>query len=181
MKGVVFTEFLDFVEERHSRAVMRDTVIDAKVVSEGVYVATGTYPACEMAALVGVLSEKTGAPVAALLRLYGEHVFSRFHDSYPYLFDGVDDAFTMLAGIEDNIHAEVRKLYNDAELPSFEVLEHDQRRFRMVYRSSRRLGDFCEGLIRGCLAHFGETAEISRRDLAGENEQAIEFTIVRTP
>jgi hypothetical protein len=49
----------------------------------------------------------------------------------------------------------------------------------MVYRSPRRLGDLAEGLLRGCIEHFGEEVEIRRQDLAGGPEQTVRFTLVR--
>jgi len=33
-----------------------------------------------------------------------------------------------------------------------------------VYHSKRPLADLAEGLIRGCIAHFGEAIEVERHD-----------------
>ncbi|MEL7488406.1 MAG: heme NO-binding domain-containing protein [Pseudomonadota bacterium] len=177
MKGVVFTEFFSFVEDAHSPEYLQEVIDASAVPSRGVYASTGTYHACEMAALVGALSHKTGADAATLLRVFGEHLFARFLDGFPTLFDDFDNAFDFLAAIESHIHSEVRKLYEDAELPSFDVAEHSPDRFRLIYTSSRHLGDFCEGLIRGCLSHFNEPASIRRRTIASTPNSVIEFTI----
>lgn len=180
MKGVVFTELFSFVEDGHSPEFLQETIDDSKVPSKGVYTATGTYPVCEMASLVATLSKKTGAEVPDLLRVFGEHLFHRFHDGHPSMFEGVDNAFDFLVSVEDHIHVEVKKLYPDAELPRLDVAEHTPNRFRLIYTSSRHLGDFCEGLIRGCLAHFKETAVITRKDLESDPNAVIEFTIEKT-
>ena len=180
MKGIVFTEFFSFVEEQHSIEFLQDVIDRSDLDSKGVYASTGTYPACEMAALVGSLGQKTGADTSSLLRVFGEHLFRRFFRGHPIFFEGVDNAFDFLSTVENKIHVEVRKLYPDAELPSFEVVEHTAARFRMIYRSSRHLGDFCEGLIQGCLAHFGETAKIIKKTLETAPDSVIEFTIERT-
>ncbi len=179
MKGVVFTELFSFVEDQHSPEFLQEAINLSEVPSKGVYTATGTYPACEMAALVASLSEKTGHDVSTLLRVFGEHLFTRFAAGYPEMLEGVDNAFDFLDSIETHIHVEVRKLYPDAELPHFETLEHTADRFRMVYTSSRKLGDFCEGLIQGCLTHFSEEASIERREIADGAEAVIEFIVTK--
>ena len=123
------------------------------------------------------MSVKAGLPVSALLKLYGEHLFSRFVVKYPHFFDGVSNAFNFLAEVENHIHKEVFKLYPDAELPSFTIETHSPSHFCMVYSSSRPFGDLCEGLIIGCLKHFGETAEIVREDLQGAPLTRVRFHI----
>ena len=180
MKGIVFTEFFSFVEEQHSIEFLQEVIDNSDLDSKGVYASTGTYPACEMAALVGALGRKTGADTSSLLRVFGEHLFRRFFRGHPIFFEDIDNAFDFLATVENKIHVEVKKLYPDAELPSFEVVEHNAARFRIIYRSSRRLGDFCEGLMRGCLIHFGETAEITSKTLEDSPESVIEFIIERS-
>jgi len=72
---------------------------------------------------------------------------------------------------------DVKKLYPDAELPSFDILEHTTNRFVMNYKSARGLGDLCEGLIEECLVHFDKPATISRRLIAEDPITIIEFTI----
>jgi hypothetical protein len=123
-----------------------------------------------MVALVLALSARSGAAVPDLLRAFGEYLFGRFATGYPAFFSGQHDAFTFLSGIESIIHAEVRKLYPDAELPTFEVEHHDDRRLVIVYSSGRHFEDLAEGLIRGCIAHFGRPATL-RRETIGEGAQ----------
>jgi len=170
MKGVVFTEFMDMVEQRFSSDMLDDIIGDAQLPSGGAYTSVGTYPHGEMVALVSALSARSGAAVPDLLRAFGEYLFGRFVKGYPAFFSGQNDAFTFLAGIEDVIHAEVRKLYPDAELPRFEVEHHDDRRLVIVYSSGRHFEDLAEGLIAGCVAHFGRPTTV-RRETVGEGEQ----------
>jgi len=170
MKGVVFTEFLEMVEQRFSADMVDDIIDDARPPSGGAYTAVGTYPHEEMVTLVVALSARSGAAVPDLLRAFGEYLFGRFVKGYPAFFSGQQDAFAFLAGIEHIIHAEVRKLYPDAELPHFEVEHHDDRRLAIVYSSGRHFEDLAEGLIRGCIAHFGRPA-VLRRETLGEGPQ----------
>ena len=52
MKGVVFTEFLDFVEDQTSYDVVDEMLERADTPSGGVYSATGKYEYEELASLV---------------------------------------------------------------------------------------------------------------------------------
>ncbi len=177
MKGVVFTEFYEFVEEQHSPMLLQEIINHANLESRGVYTATGTYPTCEMGALVTTLAEKTDSDVSALLKLFGEHLCAHFYKSSPHFFDNVSTAFDLLASVETHIHVDVKKLYPDAELPTFEILEHTKDRFIMLYKSSRGLGDLCEGLIKGCLDHYEETARLQRTLITNDPITIIKFTL----
>ncbi len=161
MKGIVFTEFMEMVEEKWSLD-MADVIIQrAAVPSKGAYTAVGTYPHEEMMALVAALAQETGMAASDLIRAFGAHMFQRFHKLYPRFFEGVSGSFQLLAGIEHIIHAEVRKLYPDAELPTFEV-EEGPGSLTLTYHSRRHFADLVEGLIRGCVEHYGEAIEVTR-------------------
>lgn len=177
MKGVVFTEFYEFVEEQYSPIVLQKIINGADLKSQGVYTATGTYPFCEMGALVGSAVEESGLPVSTLLKAFGRHLLTYFVNGNAHHFEAADNTFDFLHVVEDHIHVDVRKLYPDAELPSFEMLEHTEKRFVMIYKSSRGLGDLCEGLIEGCMDHYGEEGEIKQELLTREPITQIKFTI----
>ena len=120
MLGVVFSEFMDMVEERFPPDVF-DHLIDiseTRFDSAGDYTAVGKYDHNEMVSLISELSEKTGVPLTTLIETYGRHLFGRFNDRYPAFFEDIKDSFDFLSGIEDRIHSEVRKLYPHAELPA---------------------------------------------------------------
>ncbi|MEL7340130.1 MAG: heme NO-binding domain-containing protein, partial [Bacteroidota bacterium] len=55
MKGIVFTEFLEMVEDTFGFETADNIVSQAELPSGGVYTAVGTYPALEMVSLVGKL------------------------------------------------------------------------------------------------------------------------------
>lgn len=162
MKGVVFTEFLEMVEVRFSADMVDDIIADAELPHVGAYTAVGTYPHEEMVAMVVALSERSGIAVGELLKGFGEHLFARFVVAYPVFFEGATDAFTFLSGIDGIIHVEVRKLYPDAELPKFDVEQHDAERLVLLYDSRRHFEDLADGMMRGCIAHFGGGIAVAR-------------------
>jgi hypothetical protein len=179
MKGVVFTEFLEMVEDRFSAEMVDDIIEDSNLASGGAYTAVGTYPHGEMVAMVVALSQRSGLALRDLLLAFGEHLFGRFAHGYPSFFVQQTNAFDFLAGIEQVIHAEVLKLYPDAQLPRFTVEEHTPQRLVLVYESVRHFEDLAEGLMRGCLAYFGEQADISRQAVHGNGPQQERFVLTR--
>ena len=56
MKGVVFTEFLEMVEDQFGYETVDAIIVNSKVPSEGAYTAVGTYPSSEIFSLVEHLS-----------------------------------------------------------------------------------------------------------------------------
>lgn len=177
MKGVVFTEFYDFVETHHSPLMLQEIINQANLGSDGSYTATGTYPSCEMGSLVMAASTKLGADVSDLLKLFGKHLLSHFARQYPQYFNEAKSSFELLESVENHIHKDVRKLYPDAELPTFDMIENSEDRFEMIYQSARGLGDLCEGLIAGCMEYYGELGTITQKKLSDVPVTRIRFTI----
>lgn len=179
MKGIVFTEFLEMVEDHFSLRMVDDILQQAQPPSGGAYTAVGTYPHAEMVALVTALSLKAQMPVPDLLRAFGRHLFGRFARLYPRFFNGVDDPLVFLAGIESIIHAEVLKLYPDAELPRFTVEHHDAHQLVLIYRSPRQMHELALGLMEGCVDHFGQPVRIAGTPAPEHGADAFRFELVR--
>jgi len=170
MKGIVFTEFIEMVEQTWSVDFASDLLDSCDLPSGGVYTAVGSYPHTEMVTLVVRLSELSGKSVPALLEAYGEYLFGRFTVLYPALLAPYRSALELVASIESVIHVEVRKLYPDAELPQFEVLDSSADHLEIQYRSERHLADLAQGLIRAAIRHYGEEGrvELERTDQPDE-------------
>jgi Haem-NO-binding len=162
MKGIVFTEFLEMVEDRFSPDMVDDIIEAAAPPNGGAYTAVGTYDHSELVNMVVALSEKSGMPVPALVHAFGQHMFGRFLANFPGFFTGVTGAVQFLSGIEDIIHAEVLKLYPDAQLPKFDCEPMPDGGLRMVYRSPRHFEDLAHGLIDGAVAHWGGGYSVTR-------------------
>ena len=77
----------------------------------------------------------------ALQTAFGRYLFTRFAAVYPQFFAGVSCSFDFFELVETYIHVEVRKLYPDAELPSFDIQRQGAERITMVYRSARRMDE----------------------------------------
>jgi hypothetical protein len=177
MKGIIFTEFLDMVEQRFSPLVVEQMITAAQLPSGGAYTSVGKYDHGEIWSLVCELSKVCDTSVPDLFKAYGEYLFSRLASGYAQLLSGMSCAFDVLQALDGVIHGEVRRLYPDAELPRFDVVERSADRIVLVYSSKRHFADLAEGLIRGCLRHFHETAVITREQLSAEDGSRVRFSI----
>jgi len=179
MKGIVFTEFLEMVEQEFGLLVADKIVTESKLESGGVYTAVGTYNHAEMVQLVTRLSEETKTPINSLLLAYGEYFFKVLADSYPSFFEGVPTAFSFLSSIENYIHVEVLKLYPDAELPRFDISQPSEKVLEMVYHSERKMAAFARGLLNSSIKFFDEEIAILSEDFSGDGSR-VKFTLIKS-
>lgn len=178
MKGVVFTEFLEMVEDRFS-PVIAETIIDrADLPSGGAYTAVGTYDHSEIVALVVELAKETDLEIAVLLEAFGEYLLGSFSETYPDFFKDFESAFDFLPTVHQHIHVEVRKLYPNAELPTLTVERPEPGQMTVLYESARGFAGVAEGLIKGCIAHFGDDIAVTSEDLSEGTGNKVRFTLV---
>ena len=178
MKGVVFTGFLDLVEDNFGYQMVDKIITDSDLPSGGVYTSIGTYPHREIVQLVMQLSKHTEIPVSTLLKLYGQHFFSVLTNQYGHFLTKVTSAFQLLESIDNHIHIEVKKLYPDAELPNFETTRLDENTLEMLYTSERKMADFAEGLIESCLKYYNEKGLIEKTNIT-EDGSKVRFLITK--
>ncbi|WP_406683448.1 heme NO-binding domain-containing protein [Seonamhaeicola sp. MEBiC1930] len=160
MKGIVFSEFLELVEEKFGMEMVDKIINESNLESGGAYTAVGTYAFSEMLQLLQSLSGNTGISIDDLLLTYGEHFFKVLKENYSDMLAAYNGPLEMLSSIENHIHVEVKKIYPDAELPTFEVLEKTKTRLVMIYTSSRAMHYFGLGLMNKTFEHFNSSAEI---------------------
>ena len=177
MKGIVFSEFISMVENEFSIETADEIITASNLKSEGAYTTVGTYPHEEMVELVSHLSTKTNIAVPELLRAFGNYLFQRFTVIHADYIVNHQSAFELLKLLDGHIHVEVRKLYTETELPSFEHEENADGSLILIYKSRRALADFAQGLLEGCVAHFQHAMQIERQDIPEENGAHSRFTL----
>ena len=181
MKGVVFVELLSMAETLLGEDTVDDILENSNLASGGAYSSVGNYPCSELMTLVGAFSQSSGQPAAVLQAAFGNWIFGKFSESYTTFFEGKTDAFSMLEVIESEVHVEVRKIYPEAELPSFHTQRIKPDLLEMIYASERPLIDFCQGMIEACLAHFGQKAIITKEHITTSACFAARFRIQLVP
>lgn len=179
MKGIVFTELIDMVEATFGADLMDDVFEDCTLESDGAYTAVGTYDHQELLQIVGVLSKHSDIPVRDLVHKYGHHLFSRFHTLMPQFFEKPQSAFEFLQSVHGYIHVEVKKLYPDAALPTFETDLKGDDTLIMTYRSQCPFADFAHGLMQGCVDFYKENIQIEGEDKNSGDEFCRVFTLTK--
>lgn len=177
MKGIVFTEFFELVENLFDANMVENIIDDCDFDHGGAYTAVGTYPHTELLQLVGALSKTTNISVRDLVYKYGYHLFFRFNTLMPNFFEEPKCAFEFLESVHGTIHVEVKKLYPDAQLPSFETFRPTDDSLVMVYQSQCPFADFAHGLISGCIDFYEEAIEITSEDENTESTFSRIFTL----
>lgn len=167
MKGVIFTEFMEMVEDRFSVDVAEQIIENANLPSKGEYTSLGTYSHEEVLSLVTHLSQQSGTEEGELVMVFGEYLFGRFAEIHADFLVGVPTSFDFISKVEEFIHIEVQKLYPDAHPPRLSCKRLADNKMELHYRSHRPFAVLAEGLINGCAAHFNETLTIDRQDLPG--------------
>ncbi|MEQ6122519.1 heme NO-binding domain-containing protein [Reichenbachiella sp. MALMAid0571] len=176
MKGVVFTEFLEMVETKFGLETVNEIIEQSELKSEGIYTSIGTYDFSEMQSLIGSLSTHTSIPVDDLIYVYGEYFFNYLISTHPKIFEHYKSPAHFLKSVEGHIHVQVRKIYPDAELPTFEVSEVTDNIMEMTYSSPRALYKFAEALIVKTFAFYKHKITISFNKLKKDGT-LVKFTI----
>lgn len=177
MKGIVFTEFLDYVDATLGSNMVDDIIDDCAFEHGGAFTAVGTYDYREMVALVTALSRRTSSGVPVLLQGFGRHLCGRFAHLYPKFFENKVCLFDFLESVNGHIHVEVHKLYPDAELPAFSTHARSEDRLALDYRSCRPMASLALGLITGASDHYGEAVEISQEAHRENGEDFVRFSV----
>ena len=177
MKGLVFKEFMSMVEEKFGYETVDAIIEDSKLESKGAYTSVGTYNHEEIIKLVQSLSHKTKIPVADLVKEFGRALIPVFVKGFPDFFKE-KNSFAFLKSLNDYIHEEVKKLYPDAELPTFITKSESEKELVLEYQSARPLADLAEGLIDGLIKYNNEPIEVSTQSPPGPPTARI-FTLKR--
>ena len=158
--GVLFNVVEDVVDETLP-ADSWDSALDTACLT-GAYTSLGDYGDEELVGIVSAVAGQTGLAPADVLRHVGRHGYGQLVGRQPDLVAGIDDLGALLHQLDDVIHPEVLKLYPEAELPAFAVTDEGPGRWRLDYRSRRRLCHLAEGLIEGAAATYGVDVRIDQ-------------------
>lgn len=178
MKGIVFTEFLQMVESEYGLETV-DAIIEASsLASGGAYTAVGTYEFSEMLQLVNQLALMTNMAVDDLLYVFGLHLFDGLKNAHPDIVASYKNPLNLLYSIEDHIHVQVKKLYPEADLPTFKILERTDRSLNMIYSSTRGLYALAHGLIVKTFEHFKKGVKVDMQ-LLNEQGTEVKFAVIQ--
>lgn len=175
MEGIVFTEFLDMIEEMWGIASL-DKIVDTTLASGGIYTIGGTYPPSELTHLVHRTHANTGEPIRRIYLLLGRRLFNKFTRLDKEVFEQYTTAFDFLDRLHEYLSGFVHRIHPDLETSDFISRRIGPSQMIVTYRSKKKLGDLAEGIIQGVFEHYAEEAEIFGEKVS-ETGDEVQFTI----
>jgi hypothetical protein len=179
MKGLIFNEFLGYVEGSMSYDMVDKILLSCELESGGAYTSIGTYDHHELFCLIDALGKEVNKPSCQILEEFGEYLFTVFVNKYPQFFRKKVSTFHFLSRVETHIHVEVKKFYQDVDLPHFRTKSPNPSQLILTYVSSRPLADFAEGLLKGCIRYHAEDIAVIRKDLPVKQGSKSQFILTK--
>lgn len=152
---MIFTELVGFLEATGGEVFADDVITATALPNDGAFTTVGNYPAAWAIGLVETAARLTGHDANRLCEDYGHYLFARLRTHFPAVVERYRSSDAMLSHVASHIHEEVRVLYPDARPPLVETTA-DGDALRVRYESHRPFAHIAFGLIRACLAHYGD-------------------------
>ncbi|SEG86332.1 heme NO-binding domain-containing protein [Marinobacterium lutimaris] len=181
MLGVVYTSFIEMVEEKFSPEIADQLLANPQLQYGGIYTAVGSYEHHDIIRMAIHLSEISGIPADDLVPAFGEYLFHQLVQRYPQMIEDCHSMLDLLQGIETSIHTQVRALYPSASLPSFECIREADNHLVMQYESKRPFVNLALGLIQGAANHYGQQYEIEVVRARDNEDNKASFYITTQP
>jgi hypothetical protein len=175
VKGVVFNLLESVVSAAHG-ADAWDDLLDAAGVS-GAYTSLGNYDDAELEALLAAAARSLGQEREDVLRWFGRQAMPALAAACPDFFTPHTSSRPFVAGVNDIIHAEVRKLYPGAACPHFGLFETEEGGLILRYQSPRRMCALAEGFLQGAADWYGETIDVSHTRCVSHGDSHCELNV----
>lgn len=176
MKGVIFIMLEEEIRDEVGQEAW-DQVLDEAGL-EGVYTTLGNYPHEEFVELLEAAEPYTGETGRDAQKWFGRRALHQFTRKHPHLFEPHDSTLSFAGSLNDVIHPEVRKLYPEAPVPTFDIDEAPPRGDLVIaYESPRGLCSFAEGLLLGTADTYDEALVVEQPVCVHEGDGHCEILI----
>ena len=176
MYGMIHKAAREFTIQQHGEDRWR-AILSRTDLSDEHFISGQHYSDDATLSLIGAIAEDLQIDAGDVLRAFGQY-WIRYTATTDYaaaLQMCGDDLVTFLHNLDD-LHRGIKTTMPEAQLPSFSVLQADDRRIELLYQSERQgLASFVSGLLTGLMDKFSETGAISWR----EDGEDLIFTIAR--
>jgi predicted hydrocarbon binding protein len=177
MKGIIFNLLEQFITERFGDEMYEKILSECNLKTEEPFVGPGSYPEEDLMALVDKVVEKMGVPLPEALRAFGRFCLPKLAERFPEFLTPHKHPKAFLKTIDSVVHLEVKKLYSDAEPPSFAYDDPSPERLIIRYRSKRRLCQFMEGLIEGVADYYRSPIKYKQTSCMLEGSEVCVFEL----
>lgn len=175
MNGLLFREFLRFIEQLTSYETVDRIIQNSHICSDGAYTTIGTYPPQELFCLVKAFSDDSMQKENSIIQAFGQYMFAVYLMKYPSFFANKSSTYDFLTHIEKHVQKCIKAFYHGMILPSMQcniILNHSK---LITYHASPHFADFTAGIIDAAIHHFHETLQCTRDNIEGEHGLTVTF------
>ncbi|MCI0346838.1 MAG: heme NO-binding domain-containing protein [Chloroflexi bacterium] len=155
MHGFILAEIKKYVETKFDRKTWY-ALLERAGIPNREYTNFLEYPDGEAVAIVGVASEVTGLPPAAILEDFGAFLGADLLRIYRPLIHPGWRTLDFLAHIEETIHRVVRERNRNARPPALACRRTGADEVMILYTSGRKMCALARGIALGVAGHYGE-------------------------
>ncbi|MCP3873781.1 MAG: hypothetical protein GY699_11565 [Desulfobacteraceae bacterium] len=178
MKGIVFNMLEDLIIEKFGEETIEEIYSDVKFSGDVLpFISPETYPDSDLFTILDSLVQKTSIPVDDLIFEFGKFMFPVFFKKYPVFFENIISPIEFLKSVNDIIHVEVKKFFENATPPTVIVKQLSENKIALYYKSERKLCKLLEGLLEGTALHFNKKISYVHKKCMKNGEDQCEYEI----
>ena len=176
MKGVVFTELIEMIENECGLEVLDQVLEETKL--SGVYTTVGDYPESELFAILDSLGKATGLSTQEMLMGFSKCFFHMLSSQYQNFFEMHKTSFDFLSALDSYIHPEALQLYPGASVPGFAPKRISETKLELIYTSKRKMPILARGLIEQTSAFYKEKLKVEELMLEADGS-VVKFILTK--
>lgn len=177
MKGAIFIALNEMIESQYGVDVWEALLEEVNPDCGGVYTSVENYPDEDVVKFVLAISKKLDVESSVVTRLFGRFLFDELNNKYPIFSELNPEFYRYIDSIENVIHKEVRKLFDEPSLPKLDT-ERSEKGMTLVYSSPRKLCFLAEGLIYGAADYFNKKIEIDHYQCMHDGHDCCHLRII---
>lgn len=177
MKGYIFTEFLEMVEEQFGLIMMDKIIMATQLESEGVYTSVGSYNQKELFQLINNLSNELNEETKTIMKITGERLYNTYINSFNKRLLSLEFQFSFIERLENYLRDETRKIFNNKEIFNTELVPSENALIITFECNESEVVSLIEGIINGCISASGESVHVKSENVIFNNNLTTRLTI----
>jgi hypothetical protein len=162
MKGIVFVNFNEFINELWGDEFWDNLLNEAELPSGGVYTTFGTYDDQKLFTLICLGVDKKNIYVKYAQFVSVKWAFREFYSFAPAGVHNFTDVFESAHTVQSFIHLEADKLDTDTLPPKSMFLSETPKKILSHYQSAGKLCFLCEDILPSPATHTGQKVKVSQ-------------------
>jgi hypothetical protein len=161
MKGYIFTEFLEMVEDRYGFVLMDRIILNANLESDGVYTSVGSYPQKELIELMKQLSIEIKEDIKTIMMYTGERIYNTSLNTFNKKLLLLEMNFPFIERLKNYLTNECRSIFNNDEILNVKFTSEENSLIAHFEFKEVETSLLMEGIIKGCISVMGESVNIN--------------------